>query len=160
MSFPDFSKLSISELLVTYNMVMSELRYKEVIRTENNPTGDYAEWLVTQKLNLRLEKNSAAGYDAKDLDGNKYQIKGRRITPRNTSTQLGVIRNLDKKDFDFLIAVIFNENWEVQQAAKIPHASISAFSTYKKHQNGHVMHFREEIFKNDRVENIVDRLRS
>ncbi|WP_219852944.1 hypothetical protein [Stutzerimonas stutzeri] len=60
---------------------------------------------VSPALNLTLAKNSAAGHDAKSSDGKKIQIKGRRITASNRSRQLGVIRNLDKNDFDELIAV-------------------------------------------------------
>jgi hypothetical protein len=156
----DFTQFSIAELFTTHSMVMNELRDRKVIRTENNPTGDYAEWLVSTKLKLTLAPNSARGYDAIDSKGKKYQIKGRRISPRNTSTQLGVIRNLDEKDFDFLIAVIFEENWEVKEAVKIPHASIGLLSTYGEHQNGHIMHLRKGIFNNVGVEDILATLRS
>ena len=87
-------------------MPMTELKNRGVLRTKNNPVGDYAEWLVSSALNLTLVKNSAAGHDAESSDGKKIQIKSRRITANNRSRQLGVIRNLEKNDFDELIAVI------------------------------------------------------
>lgn len=124
MSSTDFSELTITELLATHSAVLDELQHRNVIRSKNNPTGDYAEWLVSTKLDLTLKKNSAKGFDATDPQVLRYQIKGRRVTPENKSTQLGVIRNLDGKDFDFLVAVVFDANWQVRCAAKIPHQTV------------------------------------
>ena len=159
MNFPDFTKLTISELLASHSAVLNELRHRNVIRSNNNPTGDYAEWLVSTKLNLILETNSAKGFDARDSNGLRYQIKGRRVTSRNNSTQLGVIRNLDSKDFDFLLAVIFDVNWQVLYAAKIPHETIPLLSAFHPHVNGHIMHLRPAIFDKQSTEDISDELR-
>jgi len=137
---PDWSLLSIPALLATHSQILDELRKRAVVRSKNNPTGDYTEWLVSQKLGLQLETNSARGYDATDSKGVRYQIKGRRVTPDNRSTQLGVIRNLQGNDFDFLIAVVFDASWQVRVAAKIPHNVIAQVASFRKHVNGHVMH--------------------
>ena len=130
-----------------------------MIRSKNNPTGDYAEWLVSTKLGLALEKNSAKGFDAIDSQGRRYQIKGRRITNKNKSTQLGVIRNLDSKYFDFLVAVIFDANWQVCYAAKIPHQAVYLLAKYHSHVNGHIMHLRPSVFDNESVEDVSHELR-
>lgn len=156
----DFSKLTVAELLATHSAVLDELRHRHVIRSKNNPTGDYAEWLVSTKLGLTLEVNSAKGFDATDPNGLRYQIKGRRVTPENKSTQLGVIRNLDGKDFDFLVGVIFDANWQVRYAAKIPHQTIHLLATYRSHVNGHTMHLRPAVFDNPSVEDVSHELRS
>lgn len=154
MSPADFSKKTITELLETHSRVLDELKQRQVIRSKNNPTGDYAEWLVASKLCLVLEKNSAKGFDAKDLQGLRYQIKGRRVTSDNKSTQLGVIRDLDGGDFDFLVAIVFDEAWQVRSAAKIPHKVVSLFATYRPHVNGHIMHLRPSVFDHPLVEDI------
>lgn len=160
MTTPNLTKLTISELLSAHSAVLDELRHRNVIRSKNNPTGDYAEWLVSMKLGLTLETNSAKGFDATDSLGLRYQIKGRRITPENKSTQLCVIRNLDGKDFDFLIAVIFDKNWEVLYGAKIPHQSVLLLATSQQHANGHIMHLRPTVFDNPNIEDISHALRS
>ncbi len=160
MPLPDLSKLTITELLATHSAVLDELRHRNVIRSKNNPTGDYAEWLVSTKLGLTLETNSAKGFDATDSQGLRYQIKGRRVTPENKSTQLSVIRNLDGKDFDFLVAVVFNANWQVHYAAKIPHQTVLLLATFRPHVNGHTMHLRPAVFENQSVEDISHELRS
>lgn len=158
MALPDFSALTVSELLATHSTVLDELRRKEVIRSKNNPTGDYAEWLVSKSLGLTLETNSAKGFDAKDPSGVRYQIKGRRITPENSSRQLGVIRNLHGNDFDILVAVVFDKDWQVECAAKIPHHAIERLSAFRPHVNGHVMHLRASVLEDSSVENITHEL--
>ena len=101
------------ELLQLHSSIIEELKQRGVVRTKNNPVGDYTEWLVAKGLGLELANNSSAGYDGMDNDGLKIQIKGRRITPDNKSRQLGAIRNLELQDFDRLAAVIFDENYEI-----------------------------------------------
>ena len=65
------------------------VKRRGVVRTKNNPVGDYAEWLVTTTFGLALAGKSSAGFDATDDDGTTYQIKARRVTPDNPSRQLG-----------------------------------------------------------------------
>lgn len=160
MLLSNFNELTIPELLASHSAVLDELRKRGVIRSKNNPTGDYTEWLVSSKLELTLAINSSKGFDAKDVQGLRYQIKGRRVTPENKSTQLGVIRNLIGKDFDFLVAVVYDENWQVQTAAKIPHQTVALLSSFRPHQNGHIMHLRSSIFNHPSVEDISSVLRS
>lgn len=159
MNFPDLTKLTITELLAVHSSVLDELQHREVIRSKNNPTGDYAEWLVKEGLGLQLAPPSAKGFDATDSQGLRYQIKGRRITPENTSTQLGVIRNLNGKDFDFLVAVIFDADWQVHYAAKIPHRTVTSLAgEHRPHVNGHTMHLRRSVFEATGVEDVTLKL--
>ena len=61
-----------------YADILSELNARGVVRTYNSPVGDYAEWLVAEKMDLKLEKNSKKGYDAYNLSTDtRYQIKSR-----------------------------------------------------------------------------------
>lgn len=100
------------------------------------------EWLVSQKLGLRLEKNSARGLDATGSDGLRYQIKcrwERTDFPTPQSRELGVIRSLEKTQFDFLIAVIFDSHFQVRAAYQIPHEIIPRYAVYRRHVNGHIL---------------------
>jgi hypothetical protein len=160
MTLPDFSAFSISELLSIHSGVLEELRDRSVVRSMNNPTGDYTEWLVSSKLGLVLEGNSSKGFDATDPQGRRYQIKGRKISPDNQSTQLGVIRNLAANDFDFLVAVVFDVTWQVVRAAKITHQAVAKIATFREHVNGHIMHLRPTVFEIPGVEDISSALRS
>lgn len=156
MTMDNLTSVTISELLQFHGAVIDELKRRGVVRSKNNPTGDYAEWLAATRLGLMLESNSAKGFDATDSQGLRYQIKGRRVTLDNPSTQLGVIRNLEEKDFDFLLAVIFDADWRVLRAARIPHRTVENLATFRKHQNGHIMHLRPAVLGIPDVEDITD----
>ena len=153
---PDLSKLNEKELLRLQSSVIDELKRRDIVRTKNNPVGDYTEWLVSTTLGLELANNSAAGYDATAQDGTRYQIKGRRVTPDNPSRQLSAIRNLDAKDFDVLIAVIFNAEFNVINAVQVPHETVGKYASYRKHVNAHILHIRGDILNDPQVRTIAE----
>ena len=150
----ELSRLSEVQLLKLHASIIDELKARKVVRTKNNPVGDYTEWLVANALNLELSNNSASGYDGIDKKGIKYQIKGRRITPENTSRQLSAIRNLKEKDFDFLIVVIFNKDYQILDAVKVPHELVEKYASYRRHVNAHILHLRGAILDDVRVRDI------
>lgn len=159
MPIDKLKKMSVSKLLSTHSSIMDELRRRNIIRTYNNPVSDYTEWLVSSKLKLSLSQKSQAGYDAIDERGKRYQIKGRRSTELNKSRQLGVIRDLDAKKFDYLVGVILNSDYSVKYAALIPHRLVSKLSKYSNHQNGHLLHLREKVLSERGVKDITDKLK-
>lgn len=156
--FQNLVNLSTLDLLVAHSSVLNELRRRGVVRSSNNPTGDYAEWLVSSRLGLSLADKSAKGYDAVDEKGVRYQIKARRTSPESFSTQLGVIRNLEGNDFDVLIAVVFDKEWNVSMAASMTHDAVGRTALYRKHVNGHVMHLRKSTLSVAGVQDITSDL--
>lgn len=147
------------KLLKDYANILDELKNRQIIRTYNNPVADYAEWLVASKLGMKLERNSKSGYDAIDNEGIKYQIKSRRISDGNRSYQLGVIRNLLNNEFDYLIVLIFDRNFMVESAFKIPHEIIEKYARFSKHQNGHILFMRGDIMRDKNIQNISELVR-
>lgn len=143
--------LKVKELLQLQGKITNELIERGIVRTQNNPLGDYTEWLVSQALNLELEANSKAGYDASDSNGIRIQIKGRRLTSKNTSRQLSAIRNYEEKDFDVLVAILFNEQFEVSEAYEVPHEIIGDYARYSAHGNSHTLIMGGAILKDPRV---------
>lgn len=152
--FDNLQQLSIIELLQLYDRVLDELSEREVIRTNNNPVGDYAEWLVAQKLGLELANCSKTGYDGISKDNIKYQIKARRNHPANNSRQLNVIRNFENNSFDFLIAILFNKDFSIKEAYQIPHKLIPKYSRYSQHQNGYLTILPRNIIDDPEIEDI------
>src|SRR6185312_3248404 len=73
------SHRGISELLGIYGQVLEELREREVIRSANAPTGDYAEWLVHRALGGQLQPPSNKSADL-IVRGKKIQIKARVLS--------------------------------------------------------------------------------
>jgi len=136
----DLKNLEKRDLLQLYGRLMEELRQRKLIRSSNNPVSDYAEKIVCEKLKLSIQRKSSKGYDAIDeKSGFKYQIKARRVTSHNKSRQLGVIRNLDQKLFDYLIAVIFDESFKPIEIWRIPREAIPKYARYSQHQNGYIL---------------------
>ena len=151
----DIKSFTTTELLQYYGQIIDELKTRKVVRTANSPIGDYAEWLVANKLGLKLMTNSTQGYDAEDSSGIKYQIKCRRMTRINQSVQLSAIRNLHNADFDYLIVVLFNKLVEVERVLKIPHQIIDKYARYRKHVNAHILIIRENVLLDPQVEDLT-----
>lgn len=147
------------KLLNLYRDVSDELLRRGVVRTRNAPISDYAEWLVAKGLGLKLENSSKSGHDAISKSGARYQVKCRRITGKNGSRQLGVIRNIDKKPFDELVAVFFNEDFTVDTAYMLPLSVVKKYAKHSDHQNGHILIMKGPIFEDKKVRNITNRIK-
>ena len=118
----DLRAMSELELLQTRGAVIAELRRRGVVRTANNPIGDYTEWLVCNRLGLEIQGNNQAAFDAVDpQSGDRYQIKGRRSS--GNTVQFSSIRNLETHGFDFVVAVVLTRI--------IPSASLSGSPTLR-----------------------------
>ena len=154
----DLKEFTISDLFKYFADILDELKERSVVRTRNNPVADYAEWLIARSLGLTLERNSRAGYDAINNRGERFQIKSRRLDPTNKSRQLSVIRNLRNNEFDYLIGVLFEKNFAVKEAYKIPHEIIEKYTRFSKHQNGHILNLKGKILEDPKVENITQLL--
>ena len=149
---------SIPELLALHASVMDELRGRDVLRSENNPTGDLAEFLFCKAYGWTQASNSEKGFDATDGTGKRYQIKGRRLNRhrRDKSRQLSAIR--DFEGFDFLAATLFDHDYRVERAALIPRAVVQDLSTYYSHTNSHRFLLRDEVWEAPEVVDVTDRL--
>ena len=149
----ELETMSEVELLQTTSAVIAELRRRGVVKTNNNPIGDYTEWLVCNRLGLKVQGNSRAAFDAVDLQCKKYQIKGR--SSDNNSVQFSTIRNLEQGRFDFVIAVIFNEDYSVRLAVKILHGAVPNLARYQRHVNGYNLVLTSKAVEQDGVEDIT-----
>jgi len=160
---PTYDNWSIPELLHGYQAILDELLKRKVIRTLNSPAGDYAEWLAVQVLGLNLTANSMAGYDASEvIDGKeiKYQIKARRLSVNNRSLQLGALRKLEERAFDFLLAVIFEPDFRISLIAKIPHEIIHTYAPYVERTNSYRLDLGKGILEDERVEKLTEQFRT
>lgn len=114
----DLSRMTLRRLLRLHAGIMEELRRRGVARNENNPTSNLAEFLFCRAFDWQRAPNSEKGFSARDHAGRRYQIKSRRLQPRNESRQLSAIRDLD--GFDTLAAVLLNKEYRVLRAVLIP----------------------------------------
>lgn len=148
----------IFNLMNEYANILTQLRKLGITRTYNTPVGDYAEWLVAQKMHLILEHNSTKGFDAKDPKTNtRYQIKSRWEHPssKTHSRQLNVIRNYTENQFDFLIVLIFGEQFNVKEAYCMPHKLIKQYGKYSNHQNGYILTVSKDWASSKNIQDIT-----
>jgi hypothetical protein len=149
----------VSELLGTYARVLDELRLNGVVRSSNNPVGDYAEYLFCRAFNWELSSKSSKGYDASDIKGYRYQIKGRRLTPQNQSRQLSAIRDIKKRLFDYLAAVLFEANFTVRRAAIIPFGVVRRKAMPDRHVHAVRFLLVDGLWDHPRVRDVTGELR-
>lgn len=154
----DLKNLSLGDVLGRHASVMEELRRRGVVRSENNPTGDLAEFLFCRAFSWKQASNSEKGFDARDGDGKRHQIKGRRLHQFNKSRQLSAIRNFD--GFDVLAAVLFDGQYRVSRAALILCDVVLERSKYRKHTNGHIFMLTDDVWNDRRVKDVTEKLRT
>lgn len=147
MSSVELAKLKPNELLGLYSEIMEVLRRRGVVRSSNNPVGDFAENLAAKALGLKKVALSTKGFDACDDKGMTYEIKSRRLTEYNTSRQLSAIRKLDEKHFDFLVGVLFNADFSVNRACVMPYEVAKEIATYREHTNAWIIQLRDEVWQ-------------
>lgn len=152
------SELSAIELLQLQAAAVDVLQKRNIVRTINNPIGDYTEWLVAKAFELQLSASSQAGYDAKSKEGVRFQIKSRRLKTPNAPRQLSAIRKLEDNAFDQLIAVIYNREFHIVSAYRLPYEAVKQFATFRAHTNSHIVHLTGDILLADCVEDITERL--
>lgn len=133
-------------LLRLFAETLEELRRRDLVRSSNNPVADYAEKIAAHGLSLRLIGKSGAGHDGEDASGQRYQIKGRRVTPHNDSRQLSFMRNLNSKPFDFLVGIIFDAEFRVHRACIVPFEVVQTRAGFSKHVNAHRLLLRDEVW--------------
>jgi hypothetical protein len=153
---------SVEALLADYAGILDELLHRGVIRSTNQPLGDYAEYLVAAALGLALAGNSTSGFDAIGPDGVRYQVKSRRLTAKNTSRQLGFMRGMDAQDdpFDVLVGILFGADFRVERAALVPIAVVRTRAVWVKHVNAWRMMLTDAVWEIPGVSDITDAIRA
>lgn len=155
--------MSNGELLRLYCGALDQLKDRGVLRTNDNPTGGYAEWLFCRALDLEQQPNSAYGYDAVAADGTRVQIKGRRRrTGQPVYRPLGFMRNLhaEQPPFDVLAAVIFDSDYTIAVAVTVPLAVVQEYASYVEHVNGWRLRITQTLLDDPRVTTVTEALRA
>jgi hypothetical protein len=152
--------LTVVELLKSYGAVMDELRRRDIVHSANSPISDLAEALCCRAFNWTRAGNSAAGHDAVDASGRRYQIKARRIGTSRGTRQLSAIRNLEQDPFEVLAGILFDQNFTVHRAALIPIAVVKQRSTWSKHTNSRIFYLMDEVWTEPGVVDVSTELRA
>lgn len=132
------ARLSVGDLLDTYTSVLAELRTRHLIRTNNAPIGDLAEYCAAIVYDGLLAPNSEKSYDLTAADGRKVQVKVRLVRPGMASG--AVFSPIRSFDFDLCaFLVIDNGTGEVVAAREWTPDEVREHGSFKKHTNGTVV---------------------
>jgi hypothetical protein len=152
---PKLDQRSISDLLGIYSQVLEELRRREVIRSANAPTGDYAEWLMQRALGGKLQPNSNKSADL-IVRKKSIQIKARVLSDPEKSgeRQLSSFRSWD---FDDAVIVLFDRRYAIRRATRIGVAELKAAAKGDPWVGGDRVVARDVLL--DRGRDITEKLR-
>lgn len=149
--------LSAGELLALSRGILAELRERGVIRSGNAPAGDYAELLVQRATNGELAPNSQRSWDVLAAEGDRLQVKARVVTVPNRAgeRQLSVFRSWD---FDALVVVLFDDEFRVWRATRMPTPLLKQQSRFIEHVRGYRIMASDALL--DQGEDWTERLRA
>lgn len=152
----DLGHLGIGELLALSRRILAELRGRGVIRSGNAPAGDYAELLVQHATSGELAPSSQKGWDVVTRDGERLQVKARVVTdPRvRGERQLSAFRSWD---FDAAVVVLFDDEFRVWRAARLPVETLQAAARFVQHASGYRVLATDELL--DAGDDWTERLR-
>jgi hypothetical protein len=157
---PDLSTFSESGLFSLYRAILNELKSRGLIRTENAPAGDYAEYLVATALGGQLAPNSEKSWDVLGNDGEKLQVKARVVSdpPEPGQLQLSPFRSFG---FDSAVIVLLSAtDYAVWRASKLPRHVIESSAIHRQHVNGKVLFAREEVMGHPDATDLTATLRA
>lgn len=153
----DISAKSNEELMNLYSQILDELNERKVVRTHNSPVGDYAEWLVCNRLGYRIENNSNKGYDAVDVESNqRIQIKSRWVRGPLNKIVLSPIRERNLLGFDELVVLLFDENFGIRHVFRMPPIVVAEYGKWRPHINGYLLRMSKGLLDDERVREITN----
>lgn len=157
---PDLAGVSGAKLFELYAGVLAELRARDVVRTNNPPAGDYAEWLMAKAFGALLEKNSKKSYDLMTERQGRIQVKARVVSPTPTAGQLQT-SPFRSKDFDVAAFVLFSQSdYEVVAASLVPLSVLEQWWKWNKHMNGYRLHMKAQLMAHPEAIDITGKLRA
>ena len=151
---------SNAQLFEQYSTILRELRRRTVIRTNNAPAGDYAEWLVHRALGGRIAPSAQKSYDIETSDGTLVQVKARVVSTKINAgqRQMSPFRSWD---FHKAALVQFSEhNYSVVRAVLVPVGEVRAVSAWRSHVNGSIAHMTEALMTSAGSADITEAIRA
>ena len=130
--------LSVGELLAMNGKVLAELRTRGLVRTNNAPIGDLAEYCAAIVYDGLLAPNSEKSYDLTAADARKVQVKVRLIYPATVASAL--FSSIRSFDFDVCVFILIDQAAaSVIAAREWTAAEVREFGHHRVHTNGTVV---------------------
>ena len=157
-AIPSLERLTAVELFALSRACLRELKRRGVVRSNNAPVGDLAEFLVQRVTGGALADQSQKSWDVRTPNGERLQVKARIVTdPRKSGErQLSVFRSWD---FDAALIVLFDDEGRVWRAVRVPTATLRANAYPTPHVNGQVVYATDTLLNRPEVEDWTASLR-
>lgn len=130
--------LTVGELLTSYRNILSSLRVRALVRTNNAPIGDLAEYCAAVVYDGLLAPNSEKSYDLVAEDGRRIQVKVRLIRPG--TSKAAVFSPIRSFDFDACLFLLVDDDaGDVEIARELTAAEVREHGKHREHTNGVVL---------------------
>lgn len=155
-----WSNKTVAQLLRDYAHTLTELKERGVIRSNNAPAGDYAEWLCAKALNGTIADNRAEkAFDITLDSGETVQVKARVVSdpPTHSQIQTSPFRHWD---FDHAALVLLRAtDYLVHRAVLIPAESAQRLAYRVDYINGWKLRMTNEVLDDPTATDITENLR-
>jgi len=153
-------RMGVKDLLRLYKNILQHLERREVCTTKDSPVGGYGEWLVARAFGGKRQGNSNKSVDVLVPDGTRLQVKTRWLPLERDSRQLSAIRNLDKYNFNFIVAVLLDKDFQVAEAYQIAHSAVARLATRAEYTNSYRLVLTPKVCRDHECHNITEMIRA
>lgn len=130
--------LNVGEILHVYSSLLAELRRRGLVRTNNAPIGDLAEYACAAYYSGELSPNSEKSFDLIAADGRKIQVKVRNV--HEDTSKSAVFSSIRSTDFDVCVFVIADaQTNSIVAAYEWTADEIMAHARFASHTNSHLV---------------------
>lgn len=134
----DLATVSVGQLLERYAGILAELRLRGLVRTNNAPIGDLAEYCAAIVYDGLLAPKSEKSYDLVAQDGRKVQVKVRVI--RSDTSPSAVFSPIRSFGFDVgAFLLIDGDRGGVLAARELTAEDVQHAGKHRAHTNGVVV---------------------
>ena len=116
----EFNSDEVSIAFLNFKNSYNQLKKLGLLRNQKDITGQLGEWVASILFNAQISENGInKDWDLKDRDGIFYQVKSHAKSPKTTARWSPVDYTVDAK-IDFLVIVIFDQNYRLNELYKVP----------------------------------------
>ena len=130
---PDVSRLSVKHLMRLEASIVTELRRRDLVRTNNKPLGDIAEYVVWLARGGVLEPNSTKSHDITTPSGHRIQVKAMANRAAGAGARFSPFRSAGYHTAVFLV---FDSAFEIVEAFEVDAEHIEEHVRFIPHVAG------------------------
>jgi hypothetical protein len=143
---------TLGELLEDWAAIMRELKARKLLKTNNLPTGEFAEVVVAVHYGGVRHGFSHHGCDVTTADGERLQVKGtRHLGSGPCGAGLTPIR---KATYDSVVVVVFDEDFRVIEGLKFPREVVEDKFPIEAYRNARAVRLTRDLRADPRTESV------